>query len=249
LLQQASKCSTVASVSRLVGLLRCGAALVLAGCGAPTAAPAAWAQPVESAAAPVPVLPIAAQPDVELRHPRVALVHGQPVPFDGTDGGRQWPALAIAVGPRKEGDVVILDVARDVPVGDLLRAAWSLRSADVHVQSPDPSGTLRAVEFRARREGAPGPGCHLAVFLRADGTLRIAAPGGPRDIAGERPAQSLAHSLVEERARCPITYVAFGAESDDAAWGPVFDVVVAVDEQKSAGDARYVLGHAVHRRQ
>jgi hypothetical protein len=234
-------------VNRRVGLLRLGAGLVLAGCRTTPAAPAAWTQPVESAAAPVPALPIAAQPDVELRTPRVALVHGQPVPFDGTDDGRLWTALGIALGSRKEGDVVVLDVARDVPMRDLLRAAWTLRTADVHVQSPDAAGTLRAVEFRARREGARVSGCHLAVFLRADGALRIAAPGGPREVSSEHPAQSLARSLVEERTRCPVTYVAFGAESEDAPWGPVFDVVVAVDEQKSAGDARYVLGHAVHR--
>jgi hypothetical protein len=37
--------------------------------------------------------------------------------------------------------------------------------------------------------------------------------------------------------------VAFGAESPQAPWGPVFDVLLAVDRAKSAGDARYVLGY------
>jgi hypothetical protein len=189
---------------------------------------------------------VATQPDVELRDARVALVHGQPVPFDGIEEGLTWPALEKALGPRKAGDVVTLDVARRVPMGDLLRAAWAVHAADVHVQSPDASGTMHAVELRAKREGLPAPGCHLAVFLRADGSLRVAAPGGPREVVGDHAAESLARSLAEERDRCPIKYVAFGAESDAAPWGPVFDVVLAVDRDRSAGQARYVLGQAMH---
>ena len=108
---------------------------------------------------------------------------------------------------------------------------------------------MRAIELRARRDGAPpSSGCHLAVFLRPDGALRVAAPGGPREVRGEHAAESLARSLADERAKCPIKYIAFGAESDAAPWGPVFDVVLAVDQQKSAGDARYVLGQALHAR-
>jgi hypothetical protein len=84
------------------------------------------------------------------------------------------------------------------------------------------------------------------VFLQANGTLRVAAPGGPREVGGEHPAASLARSLAEERAKCAVKYVAFGAESDASPWGPVFDVVLAVDQEKSAGDARYVLGQAMH---
>jgi hypothetical protein len=234
-------------VKRFAGLLQGGVGLVLTGCGATSPAPAAWAHPPESAATPVPPLPVSAQPDVELRDPHVAVVHGQSVAFDGSEDKWMWPALATAIGPRQEGDVVTLDVARNVPMVDLLRAASTVRSADVRVQSPDASGVLRAVEFRTRREGASGSGCHLAVFVGADGTLRVAAPGGARQVGGERAAEILARSLVEERIRCPIKYIAFGAESDDAPWGPVFDVVVAVDEGKSAGAARYVLGHALHR--
>jgi hypothetical protein len=233
----------------VVGFLPGVAVLSLGGCAATATAPATWAQPAESAAVevpvPVPPLPVAAEVDVELRDPRVAVVHGHSVPFDGIDDGLMWPALATALGPRKAGDVVTLDVARHVPMSDLLRAAWTVRAADVHVQTLDASGAVRAVELRARREGAPSSGCHLAVFLRADGTLRIAAPGGPREVGGEHPAESLALSLAEERGKCPIKYVAFGAESDAAPWGPVFDVVVAVDQAKSAGEARYVLGQAV----
>jgi hypothetical protein len=239
-------------VKRAIACARLGLAglvgLAPSACAPAVQAPSTWQQPPEPAALPVaPALPVTGQPDVELRDPRVAVVHGQSVPFDGIDEGLTWPALQKALGPRKAGDVVTLQVARNVPMEDLLRAAWAVHAADVHVQSPDASGTMHAVELRARRDGATAaPGCHLAVFLRPDGTLRVAAPGGPREVGGDHAAASLARSLAEERAKCPLKYVAFGAESDAAPWGPVFDVVVAVDQEKSAGDARYVLGQPMH---
>jgi hypothetical protein len=222
--------------------------VAVSACAAPIQAPSTWPQPPDAAPAAVsPALPVASQADIELRDPHVAIVHGQSLPFDGIEEGLTWPALAKALGPRKAGDVVTLQVARMVPMTDLLRAAWAVHLADVHVQSPDASGEMRAVELRARRDGAPAAsGCHLAVFLQANGTLRVAAPGGPREVGGEHAAVSLARSLVDERARCPLKYVAFGAESDAAPWGPVFDVVLAVDREKSAGAARYVLGQAMH---
>ena len=135
-----------------------------------------------------------------------------------------------------------------MPVQDLLRAAWTAGMVELQVQSLDPSGVLRAVRLEPHQGASPSPGCHLAVFLRADGSLRIASPGGPIEIAGEHPAGTLARSLAEERTRCTLKYVAFGAESDSAPWGPVFDVMMAVDADKSAGDARYVLGQAMHAR-
>lgn len=224
------------------------AGLLLTACATPIQAPPTWAQtPDPAPASAPPALPVAAVADVELRDPHAALVHGQAVPFDGIEEGLTWPALSKALGPRKPGDVVIMQVARAVPMEDLLRAAWAVHSADVHVQSLDASGVMRAVELRAKRDGAAAAsGCHLAVFLQASGALRVAAPGGPREIGGEHAAVSLARSLAEERAKCPLKYVAFGAESDTSPWGPVFDVVVAVDQEKSAGDARYVLGQAMH---
>jgi hypothetical protein len=221
------------------------AGLSLAGCGG-AAAPATWAAPAQ--AAPAASLPIATPADVDLRGRHVALVHGQPVTFDGMQEGLVWPALEKALGPRRPGDVVTIQVAREVPVEDVLRAAWTAHRADLRVQSFDATGVMHAVELRARREGAAHAGCHLAVFLRPDGVLRVAAPGGPRQIAGEHAAESLARSLAEERTKCPIQYVAFGAESDSSAWGPVFDVLLAVDAEKAAGDARYVLGQAMHAR-
>lgn len=243
-------CRGLVGVAGLVGLAGAASA-----CAASTTAPSTWAQPGDGApvgvgAAPAVVaaaLPLAAQPDVELRDPRVAIVHGQPVPFDGIEEGLTWPALAKALGPRKAGDVVTLQVARKVPMEDLLRVAWAAHQADVHVQSLDASGVMRAVELRAKRDGAPASsGCHLAVFVRPDGSLRVAAPGGPREVGGEHAAESLARALAEERTKCPLKYVAFGSESDAAPWGPVFDVVLTVDQDKSAGDARYVLGQAMH---
>jgi len=113
------------------------------------------AEPPDAVAASAPTLPVTGQPDIELRDPHVAVVHGQSVPFDGIEEGLTWPALAKALGPRKAGDVVTLQVARTVPMQDLLRAAWAVHSVDVHLQSLDASGAMHAVELRARRDGAP----------------------------------------------------------------------------------------------
>jgi hypothetical protein len=223
-------------------------AFPLAACGGGVAAPATW-EPTQNAPSPAPALAVATAPDVELRGGHGAVVRGQPVAFDGEREGLVWPALERALGPRRPGDVVTMQVARDAPVEDVLRAAWTVHRADLHVQSPDAAGIMHAVELRAHREGAPErTGCHLAVFLRPDGALRIAAPGGPRQVDGPNAGERLARALADERAECPIRYVAFGAENDAAAWGPVFDVLLAVDAGKSAGDARYVLAQAMHAR-
>jgi hypothetical protein len=195
----------------------------------------------------VPGLPVTTQVDVELSEPGAAIVHGSTkVAFDGIEEGLAWPSLSKALPHPKTGDVLTLQIARGLPTIHLLRAAWTLRQADLHLQSLDASGTLHAFELKARRDGPIPPGCHLAVFLRPDGTLRVASPGGPVVITGDDPGASLARSLEAERAKCPIKYVAFGSESDMAPWGPIFDVILAVDAAKSAGDARYVLGQAMH---
>jgi hypothetical protein len=213
-----------------------------AAASAPTPSPAA-----APSASPARSLPVSGTPDIELTEQGAAQVHGARVVFDGIEEGLAWPALAKAIGPHKPGEGVTIQVARNLPVIQLLRAAWTLRAADLHVQSQDDTGVMNAVELRARPEGAPpASGCHLAVFVRPDGSLRVAAPGGLREIMGEAATASLARSLESERAKCPIKYVAFGAESDASPWGPVFDVMLAVDRAKSAGDARYVLGQAVH---
>jgi hypothetical protein len=246
-LHAAGFCGTFGAVSARVAIVF---GLGLAACAGPGAsAPGADAPVGVSAPAPAPApgLPVVAQVDVELRGPGAALVHGTtPVAFDGIEEGLAWPALDKALPPRKAGDVLTLQIARGLPTIHLLRAAWTLRQADLHLQSLDASGTMHAVALKARRDGPTVPGCHLAVFLRPDGSLRVASAGGPVVINGDDPAAILAVSLAAEQAKCPIKYVAFGAESDGAPWGPVFDVMLAVDAAKAAGDARYVLGQALH---
>ncbi len=234
-------------IARAALLLSLGS-LGLGGCAGPSTPPPE--APIGSsvpAAVPSPAaLPVSTQVDVELREPGAAIVHGTAVPFDGIEEGLAWPALDKALPPRKSGDVLTVQVARGVPTLHLLRAAWTLRKADLHLQSMDVSGTLHAVEVKARRDGPALPGCHLAVFLRPDGSLRVASPGGPVVLSGDDPPAILAASLAAEQAKCPIKYVAFGGESDSAPWGPLFDVMLAVDGPKAAGDARYVLGQAMH---
>lgn len=241
-------------MSERLGLAAIASGLaLLVGCGG-RAAPPVQAPP---AAAELPQPPSeelapAAQPDVDLSEPGAAVLHGSTrVAFDGIAEGLAWPALAKAIGPQKSGDVLTVHVARSLPTIELLRAAWTLRQADLRVQSQDANGALRVVLLGARRDTAAappaaGPGCHLAVFLRADGSLRVASPGGPVVLTGEDAPATLARSLEQSRRGCAIRYVAFGAESDASPWGPVFDVIVAVDRDKSAGDARYVLGQAMH---
>lgn len=193
-----------------------------------------------------PSVPVSSSPDVTLLDAKSATVRGAPIAFDGIEEGLAWPALDKALPPRKAGDVLTLQVARTVPTIALLRAAWTLRQADLHVQSLDGAGVMRAVGFTARREGPPTSGCHLAVFLAPDGSLRVASPGGPVTFRGDDATSSFSRALAAQGAKCPIRYVAFGAESDGAPWGPVFDVIAAVEAAKAAGDARYVLGQAMH---
>lgn len=247
MLQAEGDCATFAAVNGRALLVGALALLAASACGG-EAAQVAQAQAPAAAVPPVvPGLAVAPQPDIDLREPGAAVVHGTQVAFDGIEEGLAWPALDKALPPRKPGDVLTLQVARGLPIIHLLRAAWTVRQADLHLQGQDASGAMHAVAMAARRDGAPSAtGCHLAVFLRPDGSLRVASPGGPVTIAGDDAPASLARSLEAERAKCPIKYVAFGAESDSAPFGPVFDVMLAVDAARSAGDARYVLGQALH---
>jgi hypothetical protein len=229
----------------------CIATFALAACGGQVQMGAdpigASTAPTSSEPAPEAVSSIAVAPaQISLRTPHVAMVAGKAVPFDGIEEGLAWPALEAAIG-RKPGDAtpLVIDVARDVPMVDLERAAWTLRSADVRVQTPDDHGSVYVVELRAHPAPGAGEGCHLAVFLQPDGSLHVASPGGPEDITGDRAPESFARGLAEASATCPIRYVAFGAASNGVPWGPVFDVIVAVDRLKAAGDARYVLGDPI----
>jgi len=226
-----------------------GLAAFLAGCGGAAGgngSVAASAASAPNAASAPSTASVASAANVELVDAESAIVGGQRVAFDGVREGLAWPALAKALG-RREGDTTPLTIAvrREVPMENVVRAVWTLRGGDVRLQSPDDQGTLRAIDLRAK-PAARQPGCHLAVFVQADRSLRIAAPGGARTITGDAPNDQLARALDAERTRCPIRYVAFGAQTADAAWGTVFDVALAVDRAKSAGDARYVLGEPVH---
>jgi hypothetical protein len=220
-----------------IGLVACG------GSAPPAVAPATSGTPL---APPAPL----AVPDVELRDGKNAIVHGAAVPMDGVAEGLAWPALRAAL-PRKTGDAapISIAVARAVPLATVLRAVWTLRDAVVRIQTPDPSGTTRILDLRPKPEQAPegsGTQCHLAVFVARNGDLSVAMPGGPSVVTGPTAADALAHALATERARCPIRYLAFGAQNDDALWSSVFDVARAIDRDKSAGDARYVLAEPVH---
>jgi hypothetical protein len=201
----------------------------------------------EAAPAPIgsPIAVAAAQ--ITLRTPHVANVGGKAIAFDGIEEGLAWPALEAAIG-RKPNDPtpLVIDVARDGPMVDLERAAWTLRSGDVRVQTPDDHGSTYVIELRAHGAPPAAESCHLAVFLQPDGALHVASPGGPQDIAGDHAAESFARGLAEANATCPIRYVAFGAASNGAPWGTVFDVIVAVDRLKAAGNARYLLGDPIH---
>ena len=209
-----------------------------------TTPPAAIAPSAVVSAAPLPARP----PQVELREPNVAQVAGERIGFDGISEALAWPALAKALG-RGDGGApsTVVSAGRDVPMRDLLRAAWTLRSGDIWLQTDDEKGALYVVDLKAKQERVPDAShtCHLAVFVKPDGSLRVATPAGPQEIGGERAADSFAQALATARIACPIRYVAFGAESNDVPWGRVFDVIVAVDRIKAAGDARYVLGEAL----
>jgi len=185
-----------------------------------------------------------ASADVELRDGSSAIIAGRAVPMDGVTEGLAWPGLDAAVhrGPHA---VVVLAVGRDVPVSTVLHAVWTLRDAEVRVQTPDAAGAVRVLDLRPKPEVPTEAGCHLAVFVLPNGDLRVAGPGGPRMITGRDASSSLARALSDERVQCTIRYIAFGADDAKAPWGSVFDLARAVDRDKAAGDARYVLGEPI----
>jgi hypothetical protein len=233
--------ASLASVLAFAGMatIGCGGASASIGAASP-------AQGSASGGAEGSTAPAARAANAVLQKDASAVVGGATVAFDGEAEGLAWPALAKVV-KSAEGATVVLDAARDVPIEVVLRAAWTLRDADVIVQTPDASGAVRAVELAPKPKGAAAPGtCHLAVFVGADGSLRIAAPGGPRMVGGAKPIESFSRALADERTRCPIRYVAYGAEKTGAAWGSVFDVAWTVKRDGSAGDARVVLAEPVH---
>jgi hypothetical protein len=225
--------------------------------GAPPGPVSPAAAPASGGAAPVVIV---ASPDVDLRDAKGALVGSRRVEMDGVAEGLAWPSLRAAVN-RKPGDhaPLTIAVARDVPFASVMRAVWTLRDADIRLQTPDAAGATHVLPLHPKpdpagdgtsaaepRSGLHQEGCHLAVFVGKAGDLRVAYPGGPRSFVGPDASSELARALAAAQLRCAIRYIAFGAESAELAWGSVFDVAAAVDRDKSAGDARYVLGEPVH---
>ncbi len=94
-----------------------------------------------------------ASPDLELRDARGAVVGGKDVPFDGVAEGLAWPALRAAF-PRKPGDhaPLTIAVARGIPLSAVMKAVWTLRDADLRLQTP---GTRPG--RRASWSSAPSP--------------------------------------------------------------------------------------------
>jgi hypothetical protein len=209
------------------------------------AQPASSAPPAPS---PPPAL-IPGQPLVELRAPGKAVVNGQEIAFDGIDEGLVWPALDKAVPDESYPGAVVVRVDRGEPTKDVLRVVFTLREADIQLEGSDAAGAARWVRVRHKRghehAGDEGRRCRLAVFRRDDGSLHVAAPGGPRELAAPSATARLVDALQATQAECPIRYVAFGAMDSALAFGPLFDVIVAVDTAKAAGDARYVLAEPV----
>jgi hypothetical protein len=190
---------------------------------------------------------VTAPVDVQLEESGWAVVHGHRVPFDGLVEGLAWPALDKAVGPRRLGQVLTLRVARALPMTDVLRAAWTLRQSDLRLETEDAAHSVGVLTLGAKgSRAAPGAAdCHLAVFVQPGGSLRVASPGGPAMITGQDPKALLSRSLEDARRACPLRYVAFGAESDAAAWGTVFDVALAVESSGATGEARVVLAQVL----
>jgi hypothetical protein len=128
---------------------------------------------------------------------------------------------------------------------DVLRAVWTLRAAELRIQTPDAAGGTRTLVLRAKAT-SPTAGCHVALFTGDKGSVRMASASGSKTEAGVDAVAKVVQSVDATRTQCPLRYVAFGAETNDAAWGPVFDLALAVDDAKAAGQARYVLGEAIH---
>jgi hypothetical protein len=197
------------------------------------------------AAEPPPAL-VRGQPFVELRSPGKAVVDGQEIAFDGIEEGLVWPALDKAVPDETYPGAVVLEIDRGESMQDVLRAVFTLREADLRLQAKDETGARRFVTVAAKKRHPARQGaCRLAVFRRADGSLRVAAPGGPRELAAPNASDALVSALEATKDACPIRYVAFGTMDPALAFGPLFDVMLAVDRAKAAGDARYVLAEPV----
>jgi hypothetical protein len=236
----------VIACSLFVAAVACGGAAIDTSGATPVSASATTSAAPTQSAPTAPQIP-PTHPDIELMSASSAVAFGKHIEFDGIEEALVWPRLAKIV-PDDPTRPLVVQLERDVPIQSLLRAVFTLRARDIRLQSRDDGGVMRVIELKPKPDAPlqPGSYCHLAVFLKPDGSLRVAAPGGKRDIPQPNAAQKLAQALLAELPLCPIKYIAFGAETNDVPFGPVFDVMLAVDGIKAAGDARYVLGEAIH---
>jgi hypothetical protein len=203
----------------------------------------------QGAAVPVAAPAALAPAFVELGAPNHAVAGGAAIEFDGAAAGLAWPSLAHAFATRaKPGDRerVVIAAPRTARVLDVLRAAWTLRDADVEVQTFGPGDEVRALVL-VKRPAAPAeaPTCHAAVFVSPEGRLRVAQPGGSVPV---KDAAELVHSIAMNARSCDLRWIAFGGETATMAWGWVFDVASAVELSRAAPRARFVLGEPAAKR-
>jgi hypothetical protein len=217
--------------------------MLLAGCAGaaqvgPTAPPAATTSAPPAAAAAPEAL---AAPQIELGAPNHATAFGEALLFDGVAEGLYWPGIAHAFATKGHGAArVVLAAPRDARVLDVLRAVWTLREADVEVQTLGPGNEVRPLVLAKRPAArAEGPTCHAAVFVGPESQLRVALPGGSVSV---HDAAELVASLAAGSRSCAVRWVGVGAESPAEAWGGVFDVAYTVQASQAAGKARVVLG-------
>jgi hypothetical protein len=187
-----------------------------------------------------PAAPLAA-PFVEIGAPNHARVGGEDVAYDGSGPGLDWPALARAYAAKgKAHERVVIAAPRNARVVDVLRAVSTLSEVDVEVQTLGPGNEVRPLLLAKRPAKRPeGPTCHAAFFVSPEGRIRAAVPDGPAQV---KDASTLASSIAHGAATCKVRWLAFGAESNDMAWGWVFDVAAQVDLSHAAPGARFVLG-------
>jgi len=227
--------------------------MLLTGCGAAapvtpatSAASATSATSATTSAAPTPAAssPEAlAAPQIELGAPEHATAFGEALIFDGVAEGLYWPSLAHAFATKHQGAQgaarVVLAAPRDARVLDVLRAVWTLREADVEVQTLGPGNEVRPLVLAKRPAArADGPTCHAAVFVGPESRLRVALPGGSVAV---HDAPELVASLAAGARSCTIRWIGVGAESANDAWGGVFDIAYTVQASQVAGKARVVL--------
>ncbi len=192
-----------------------------------------------------PASEVLATPLIEIGAPDRATAFGDAIVFDGAAEGLGWPSLSRAVKANaKNATRVVVAAPRNARVLDVLRAAWTLHDMDVEVQTLGPGNEVRSLVLAKRPAVRPdGPTCHAAVFVSPEGKLRVALPGGSVTV---RDTDELLASFAHGARTCAIRWLAFGAETNDMAWGWVFDA--AAQTSRAAPAARIVLGEPLRKK-